>query len=76
MKEMSYKEQLVQLAHDVPDNLAMAIFTMLKNNLMILEEVQDQAFCLALDETYEKSLDKGDPISLEEYAAQLGVVLE
>jgi len=73
---MSSKEQLVRFVETVPENFSLAILSLLKHHLEILEEFADNAFCLALEEAYEADSEKNDSISIEEFAAQLGVSLE
>jgi len=40
------------------------------------DDEADMEFCLQLENEYENDPDKGDTISLEEFAAQLGISLE
>jgi len=73
---MSNKERLVQLAEGVPENQATLVFFMIKHYLNALEDLEDEIFCKHLLEQALADPDKGDTISIEEFAAQLGVSLE
>ena len=74
---MSHKEQLVQLVSDVPERQAAMIYFMVQNYLNALEDAEDNAFCLALDDAYEADPDNnGEGVPIEELAARLGVALE
>jgi len=73
---VSYQEQIVQMATDMPDNFAAVVFYIIKNYLEAAEKAADDAFCNALYERYLANPDKGEGIPIEEIAARLGVVLE
>ena len=75
---MSAKEQLVQLATDTPDSLAVAAFFMLKQYLDAVEDAADNAFCMAMEEAFEADTDpeKWEGTSIEALAAEWGVALQ
>jgi len=55
---------------NMPDNLAAVAFFMLKNYLEAAE-AEDDAFCIALNESYLANPDKGEGTLIEEVAARL-----
>ena len=58
--------------HEQLDNLADSLEAMYK----MMDDAADDAFCIALAERHEMREDKDEPgISLDDFAAQLGVVL-
>ena len=69
---MSHKEQLLQLATTVPEQQAAQAYLMLQAFLNVLDEAEDDAFCLALNERYLANPDKGEGVPIEELAARLG----
>ena len=72
---MSNREQLVQMAQSVPEEQAIFAMHLLKSYLDALEEMRDDAFCLALNERYLENPDKGEGVPIEELAVRLGVTL-
>jgi len=73
---MSHKEQLMQVAADVPEWQAEHVLLLLPAILKALDDAADDAFCVALHERYLANPDKGEGTPIEEVAARLGVVLE
>jgi len=73
---LSYQDQIVQLATDMPDSFAAVVFYLIKNYLDAAEKADDDAFCNSLYERYLANPDKGEGVPIEVIAARLGVVLE
>ena len=68
---MSNKERCIALLDSFTEAQLVNIAAMLQ----AAQEAIDDAFCEALYESYENDPDKGNPISLEDAAAALGVQL-
>ena len=68
---MSNKERCIAILDSFTDAQLANIAAM----LLSAQEAIDDAFCEALYENYQKDPDKGNPVSLEDAAAALGVKL-
>lgn len=72
---MSNKEKCLTLLDSFTDGQLGNIAAMLEAARAAIEDAADEAFCRALYKEYEADPDKGQPVSIEEAARQLGVVL-
>ena len=70
---MSNKERLVQLADDVPENLAAFAFFLLRNYLKAADDAADEEFCRHLIEEALADPDRDDVVSFEEACRLAGV---
>lgn len=68
---MSNKERCLAILDTFTESQLASIAAMLQ----AAQEAIDDAFCAALYENYQNDPDKGQPISLEDAAAALGVEL-
>lgn len=68
---MSNKERCIAIL----DSFSEAQLANIAVMLQAAQEAVDDAFCEALYESYQNDPDKGDAISLEDAAAELGVKL-
>ena len=73
---MSTREQFVQTVQAMTEEDAAFYFSWLAKMMHDMEDARDNARCLALDDDYLADPDNGERISLESFAAELGVVLE
>lgn len=71
---MSNKEKIIALLDSVPEYKTGYVLAYLQG-ITADEEAADDVFCERLCEEYDADPDKGDPISIEEFAKQLGVEL-
>ncbi len=72
---MSNKEKCLSLLDSFTDAQLANIAAMLQAAKDAIDDAADDAFCRALYQEYEADPDKGQPISIEDAAGQLGVVL-
>lgn len=72
---MSNREKCNIILDSFSETQLADIATMLQAAKNAIDEALDDAFCEKLCEEYDADPDKGDPISLEEFAQQLGVAL-
>lgn len=72
---MSNREKCLNLLDSFTDGQLGDIAAMLEAAKNAIDNAADDAFCHALYREYEIDPDKGQPISLEEAARQLGVIL-
>lgn len=72
---MSNREKCQSLLDSFSDLQLANIAVMLEAAKNAIEDAADDAFCRALYQEYEADPDKGNPVSIEEAARQLGVVL-
>ncbi len=72
---MSNKEKCLSLLDSFTDGQLASIAAMLEAAKAVIEEAADDAFGRALYQEYEADPDKGQPVTIEEAARQLGVVL-
>ena len=68
---MSNKERCIAILDTFTESQLANIAAMLQ----AAQEAVDDAFCAALYENYKNDPDKGNPVSLEDAAAVLGVTL-
>ena len=72
---MSNREKCLELLNSFSETQLSNIVAMLQAAKNAIDEAADDAFCNALYEEYKTDSDKGEAISLEEAARQLGVAL-
>ncbi len=70
---MSNKELCLKLMESLPESKLGYVLAYIQG--LLADEADDAAFCEALYQQYEANPDKGQPVSLEEAAKQLGVEL-
>ena len=70
---MSNRERLAQTVQGMTEEEAAFYLAWLIKIMRDMEEVRDDAFCLALNERYLANPDKGEGVPIEEVAARLGV---
>ncbi len=70
---MSNKELCLKLMESLPESKLGYVLAYIQG--LLADEADDAAFCEALYQQYEADPDKGQPVSLEEAAKQLGVEL-
>lgn len=73
---MSNKEKCIAILNDLNEDQLANIAAILEAAKKAIEEAADDAFCESLYKQYEADPDKGEAMSLEEAARQLGVDLE
>lgn len=72
---MSNRERCIHILNSFTEGQLANIAAMLQAAKDAIAEAADDAFCNALYDEYQKDTDKGEAISLEEAARQLGVAL-
>ncbi len=72
---MSNKERCIAIINSMEDSQLANIALILQAAKQAIDEAIDDAFCLQLYKQYEASDDKGEHVSLDEAARQLGVTL-
>ncbi len=70
---MSNKELCLKLMESLPESKLGYVLAYIQG--LLADEADDAAFCETLYQQYEADPDKGQPVSLEEAAKQLGVEL-
>lgn len=70
---MSNKELCLKLMESLPESKLGYVLAYIQG--LLADEADDAAFCEAIYQQYEADPDKGQPVSLEEAAKQLGVEL-
>ena len=70
---LSIREKCMELISTVPDYKIGYVLAYLQG--LTADEAEDDAFCEKLYQSYEADPDKGEYISLEELASDLGVAL-
>ncbi|EDS11187.1 hypothetical protein [Anaerotruncus colihominis] len=72
---MSNKEKCIAILNEMAEEQLANIATILEAAKRAIDEAADDAFCESLYKQYEADPDKGEAISIEEAARQLGVDL-
>lgn len=72
---MSNKEKCIAILNEMAEEQLANIATILEAAKRAIDEAADDAFCESLYKQYEADPDKGEVISIEEAARQLGVDL-
>ena len=72
---MSNKEKCIAILNEMAEDQLANIATILEAAKRAIDEAADDAFCESLYKQYEADPDKGEAISIEEAARQLGVDL-
>jgi len=73
---MSERERCINIIEKIPDGQLSYIAVLLENAYQMIDEMLDDAFCIALAERYDAREDKGEPsIPIEALAEELGIVL-
>lgn len=72
---MSNKEKCLSLIDRFTEEQLANIVSVLESIKTLTDETADDAYCLRLYDNYQSSEDKGNPISLDEFAEKLGVKL-
>lgn len=72
---MSNKEKCIAILNEMNEEQLVNIFVILEAAKKAIDEATDNAFCETLYQEYEADPDKGEAVSLEEAARQLGVNL-
>ena len=72
---MSNKEKCIAILNEMAEGQLANIATILEAAKSAIDEAADDAFCESLYKQYEADPDKGEAISIEEAARQLGVDL-
>jgi len=73
---MSNREICINIINAIPEEQLKTVIPILQTAKSFIDEVMDDAFCHALLERYERNPDNEPGIPIEEFAAQLGIVLE
>ena len=69
---MSNKEKCIAILNEMAEEQLANIATILEAAKRAIDEAADDAFCESLYKQYEADPDKGEAISIEEAARQLG----
>lgn len=72
---MSNKEKCIAILNEMAEEQLANIATILEAAKRAIDEAADDAFCESLYKQYEADPDKGEAVSIEEAARQLGVDL-
>lgn len=72
---MSNREKCIAILDSFTDGQLVNIAAMLQAAKDAINEASDEAFCNALYNEYQADPDKGQPISIQDAAAMLGVSL-
>lgn len=72
---MSNREKCIAILDSFTDGQLVNIAAMLQAAKDAISEASDEAFCTALYNEYQTDPDKGQPISIQDAAAMLGVSL-
>ena len=72
---MSNKEKCIAILNEMAEEQLANIATILEAAKRAIDEAADDAFCESLYKQYEADPEKGEAISIEEAARQLGVDL-
>lgn len=72
---MSNREKCIAILDSFTDGQLVNIAAMLQAAKDAISEASDEAFCTALYNEYQADPDKGQPISIQDAAAMLGVSL-
>lgn len=72
---MSNKEKCMAIIDSIDDSQLANIAVMLQAAKQAIDEALDDAFCVQLYKKYQSDKDKGEFVSIEEAAQQLGFTL-
>lgn len=73
---MSNKEKCLSLLNEFSDAQLANIAVLLESVKTLTEETAEDSYCLRLYADYQTSADKGEPISLDDFAKSLGLNLQ
>ena len=72
---MSAREQCNAILDTFDDAQLVNAAAMLAVLRKTIDDLEDEAFCEKMLQDYEKDSDKGDPMPIEDFARELGIVL-
>jgi hypothetical protein len=72
---MSNRERCVDIIERFPDEKLIYVVGFLENAYKIIEEAVDDAFCLSMYKNAKNDPDNAEGMSIEQFAAELGVEL-
>ena len=72
---MSNREKCHAMIDSFTDRQLISITTLLSSVKALADESADDAFCSRLYSDYQANSDKGEPVSVEDFARELGVTL-
>ena len=72
---MSVREKCISILDTFDEEQMLKVIAVLADMRREYDELEDEMFCEKMMEEYENDPDKGDPVPIEEFAAQLGIEL-
>ena len=72
---MSVREKCISILDTFDEEQMLKVIAVLADMRREYDELEDELFCEKMMEEYENDPDKGDPVPIEEFAAQLGIEL-
>jgi len=73
---MNIREHCYDIVRNIPEQQLSYIAAILENAQKMIDEMQDDAYCLELYRSAKADPDNAEGVSLEEYAAKWGIDLE
>ena len=70
---MNIRERCYDIVKNIPDAQLNYVAAILENAQKMIEEMQDDAYCLELYRQSKSDPDNADGVSLEKLAAELGI---
>jgi hypothetical protein len=72
---MSNREKCISLIQEFPEERLAFAALWLEKNLHDIEEAEDDAFCIALNDAFLDNPDKGELVDFDEAVRKLGAIL-
>ena len=72
---MSVREKCISILDTFDEEQMLKVIAVLADMRREYDELEDELFCEKMMEEYKNDPDKGDPVPIEEFAAQLGIEL-
>ena len=72
---MSNKDRCMAMIDSFTESQLASVVALLTSVKALADEAADDAYCERLCNEYEQSPDKGEPVSIDDFAKQLGVSL-
>ena len=72
---MSAREKCIAILDTLDDAQLVNAAAMLAVLRKTIDDLEDEAFCEKMLQDYENDPDKGDPMPIEDFARELGIVL-
>ena len=72
---MSNREKCYAIIDSFSEEQLTNIATLLASAKTLADDSADDAYCLRLYADYQNDVDKGEPMSIEDFAGELGILL-